>query len=1031
MTRHQKKLSLAVAAALSSAGLVSSATAQTTVYQEQWGAGIAPEYTVSSSTTPGGAAVQSGQLVLQNNLNAGTLAQGHIRVSTPTSGGAGVSLYDASHNTVLDANGDGNIMIWDLNIQQNRNNPSGFGLSNTGVAYVLGATNADFLNAGSGYAVVIGTTSTDPLLLVRYDTNGIAQMGLNARDFALIQSGANANTNFQSVRVTYTPATNAWRMYVRDDGTTAFTDAIATPVPDANLIGLAKEETPIAGALTHSGFLFTHTTTAGNNGKFDNIRLVRDTAPNIPPRNLIWDADASGAATDGSGTFQTANSWIDTADNVTHHSFDGGRPDNAIFGAGSGAGSASINMGTGTQFLGKVTFNAGSPTYTLSGGTITAFGSDEGGSNKIVVANQSAQINSRLNVAAHGIVEVASGATLTVGDGTTTGGLSGSGRITKTGTGSMTIASPANARAGHLTIEDGTVNVPFSSVVANVPGTGNGNIFVKNSGTLHLDATGGAYSILSPGGIIHMGDGGTLKVSGNVTYQRNFPEFKRGTLEAPQESFIHVESGGQLLYRAQIRNDGTTTENFHTIHIDGPGIVKLTNAGSNGSVDSNLFGGSWDLSNGKLVLGQNTETGGSSGDTLNTLGFKGGSPVNANTVTVRGTGTLVGTENTPNGVGGTTWYRANVIMSGGTLSSGNGKDTSWGGHFTTTAATTSTIATYDPLNPTIARNVSLVAGTPDGLGTWLQGDTTWDGNLVVDAGTTTGGKFVIARDGGTINVTSGATITVNQGATLELGSTADALSDGIDHVNVANNSTTSFNVVAGSKNVGNLTGSGNTNLSNNASLTARQIRQGVLNIGDGSVATVRAHGGADGVLVVNTLNLNTSGALDLKDNDLVVNNGSFSALNAQVLAGATSPTVVPGAINSTTTDGSQILAMFDNALVSASDWQGIPIGANATVGKYTYFGDANIDGQVTGDDYTVIDANLNTDPAVGLEWLSGDMNLDGIVTGDDYTVIDANLGLGVGNPLTPSSLSAVPEPGSLGVLAAAGTGLLMRRRRSR
>ena len=78
--------------------------------------------------------------------------------------------------------------------------------------------------------------------------------------------------------------------------------------------------------------------------------------------------------------------------------------------------------------------------------------------------------------------------------------------------------------------------------------------------------------------------------------------------------------------------------------------------------------------------------------------------------------------------------------------------------------------------------------------------------------------------------------------------------------------------------------------------------------------------------------------------------------------------------------------------------------ANAIVGKYTFFGDVNFDGQVTGDDYTVIDANLSTDPAPGLEWLSGDANLDGIITGDDYTVIDANLGLGVGNPLAPAEL---------------------------
>ena len=40
----------------------------------------------------------------------------------------------------------------------------------------------------------------------------------------------------------------------------------------------------------------------------------------------------------------------------------------------------------------------------------------------------------------------------------------------------------------------------------------------------------------------------------------------------------------------------------------------------------------------------------------------------------------------------------------------------------------------------------------------------------------------------------------------------------------------------------------------------------------------------------------------------------------------------------------------------------------------------------------------------GLEWLSGDANLDGIVTGDDYTTIDSNLGNGVGNPLAPATL---------------------------
>src|SRR5439155_13804099 len=139
------------------------------------------------------------------------------------------------------------------------------------------------------------------------------------------------------------------------------------------------------------------------------------------------------------------------------------------------------------------------------------------------------------------------------------------------------------------------------------------------------------------------------------------------------------------------------------------------------------------LSNGTLILGQNTETGGSSGDTLNALGFKNGDSSLGNQITVRGTGTLIATENTPNG-GTLTFYRAGVHMSGGTLASGNGKDTYWGGHFETVAASNSTIATYDPLNPTVARNVSLVAGTATLLNP--QGNTTWAVNLTIHPGTT-------------------------------------------------------------------------------------------------------------------------------------------------------------------------------------------------------------------------------------------------------------------------------------------------------
>jgi hypothetical protein len=164
--------------------------------------------------------------------------------------------------------------------------------------------------------------------------------------------------------------------------------------------------------------------------------------------------------------------------------------------------------------------------------------------------------------------------------------------------------------------------------------------------------------------------------------------------------------------------------------------------------------------------------------------------------------------------------------------------------------------------------------------------------------------------------------------------------------------------------------------------------------------------GGNKTLHTSALTIDSASTLDLADNDLVVNDPvSFTAIQNLVLSGFGATT----GITSSTSDGSQILALFDNALVGAIDWNGTPIDPDAVVGKYTYFGDMNLDGQVTGDDYTVVDASLNTDPAPGLEWLSGDANLDGMITSDDYTVIDANLGLGTDLPLAASRTS-VPEP---------------------
>jgi len=200
--------------------------------------------------------------------------------------------------------------------------------------------------------------------------------------------------------------------------------------------------------------------------------------------------------------------------------------------------------------------------------------------------------------------------------------------------------------------------------------------------------------------------------------------------------------------------------------------------------------------------------------------------------------------------------------------------------------------------------------------------------------------------------------------------------------------------------------SANPNLNIDVWSGARLISSGAQKLGNliinsGGDFTVLADGNKN--LQTKTLSIQPSGKLDLRDNDLVVNNGNFAAIRSLVMSGFGAST----GIVSTTSNGSQILALFDNAFVGATSWAGQSISSTAIVGKYTYLGDVNLDGEVTGDDYTIIDSNLNITPPAGLAWVSGDTNLDGSVTGDDYTTIDSNLGLGVGNPLSPA---AAKEP---------------------
>ncbi len=110
--------------------------------------------------------------------------------------------------------------------------------------------------------------------------------------------------------------------------------------------------------------------------------------------------------------------------------------------------------------------------------------------------------------------------------------------------------------------------------------------------------------------------------------------------------------------------------------------------------------------------------------------------------------------------------------------------------------------------------------------------------------------------------------------------------------------------------------------------------------------------------------------------------------------------------------------------------------------KYTLYGDANLDGLVSGDDFTILAANLGKSVS---NWDQGDFNYDGLVNGDDFTLLVGNLGksLSGGDVALPAGdyaaidafaaanglMADVPEPSVAGLSLLAGVVLLPRRNR--
>jgi len=260
--------------------------------------------------------------------------------------------------------------------------------------------------------------------------------------------------------------------------------------------------------------------------------------------------------------------------------------------------------------------------------------------------------------------------------------------------------------------------------------------------------------------------------------------------------------------------------------------------------------------------------------------------------------------------------------------------------------------------------------------------------------------------------------------------------------------------------VGNNTYTGTTTVSGGTLALSKAFTTGTgFSVADGATGQLNNNGSGTVVLKTPTLVTNTTGKLDVGTNKAVITSpgtaGSWSGTAYTGTLGQAQTGRNGGAwngpgINTSSSTPVRGVESFAVGVALNSDlgvgksyanFGGVPVSGTDVLVRFTRTGDANLDGNIDGDDYFKIDSNVGN--VATASWLKGDFDYNGRIDGDDYFLIDANYGRQV-NPLVPvpgsgilagssasplAGVTAVPEPSSIGLIAAAAIGTLRRRRR--
>ncbi|TRW22359.1 T9SS sorting signal type C domain-containing protein [Flavobacterium zepuense] len=324
--------------------------------------GSSTSWSMLRSGTDMGARINSGILSLTNDATGSYNNYGWVMAYTSAPG--------SPYTTTLTSNPG--IVTWSFNMRQIRSNPSAMANGYYSNAFILAGTSNTTATTGTGYAVVLGQSgSIDPIRLVRYSagvrtsTNIIASNTSGLADFG---------NQYLSVKVTYTPSTNSWQLYVRNDGS-AFQDP---SVGTLSLQGTVVNNTYTGTALPLMGAFWNTGLKSNQTAFFDNVKVAIATPAltSISPTSKVAGTGAFTLTVNGSNFINSSvvkwNGVNLTTTYVSATQLTAAVPAGNI----SSAGTAAITVGTGTAISNALSFTidpAGVPSISTSISAIPAF----------------------------------------------------------------------------------------------------------------------------------------------------------------------------------------------------------------------------------------------------------------------------------------------------------------------------------------------------------------------------------------------------------------------------------------------------------------------------------------------------------------------------------------------------------------------------------------------------------------------------------------------------------------------------------